>query len=172
MNVQSRASLVTALTLGATVAACGRAALELPPVPASVHEHKPPHGGALVELGDEAAHVEFLLDSKRGELTAYVLDGEAENPVRLAQREIVVRFSALNRPTGETSVIADGQELHLTAVTNVLTGEIESDSSQFAASSDALKGVSGFRGTLTALTIRGATFAPVSFRYPEGNEHD
>ena len=27
------------------------------------HEHKPPHGGAPVELGEEEYHVEFVLDA-------------------------------------------------------------------------------------------------------------
>ena len=35
-------------------------------------------GGTLVELGNEFAHVELVLDSNAGSLTAYVLDGEAQ----------------------------------------------------------------------------------------------
>lgn len=34
-------------------------------------------------LGEEFGHLELLLNKETGELTAYVLDGEAEKPVRL-----------------------------------------------------------------------------------------
>ena len=47
------------------------------------HEHTAPHGGALVGLGKEFAHVELVLEKATGKLTGYVLDGEAEKPVRL-----------------------------------------------------------------------------------------
>ena len=47
------------------------------------HEHTAPHGGTLVALGEEFGHLELLLNKETGELTAYVLDGEAEKPVRL-----------------------------------------------------------------------------------------
>jgi hypothetical protein len=173
MSARSKTRCAALLTLGATVAACGHGSLDLAsPAPAAVHEHHAPHGGTLLELGEEAAHVELVLDAEDGVLTAFTLDGEAENAVRIGQREIVVRIRALARSAGAPSTIMDGFDLHLMAVSNALTGETETESSQFAASSDALKGVSGFRGTLSALTIRGATFAAVDFRYPEGNKHE
>jgi len=34
------------------------------------HEHHAPHGGTLVVFGDEAAHVELVLDPKTGALPA------------------------------------------------------------------------------------------------------
>ncbi len=45
------------------------------------HEHKSPHGGALLEVGAEVAHLELVHDEKAGKVTLYVLDGEAKNAV-------------------------------------------------------------------------------------------
>jgi hypothetical protein len=52
------------------------------------HEHHAPHDGTLVELGEEFAHLELVLNAQTGTLTVYVLDGEAEQSVRIAQPEI------------------------------------------------------------------------------------
>src|SRR5258708_19176066 len=49
------------------------------------HEHHAPHGGTLVEVGEDFAHVELLPDLQQGNLTVYILDGEAENPIRIHQ---------------------------------------------------------------------------------------
>ena len=56
------------------------------------HHHTAPHGGALVVLGEEFAHVEFVLEEKRPENSlVYVLDSEAEKPVRLSQKTIELK---------------------------------------------------------------------------------
>ncbi|MBK7495896.1 MAG: hypothetical protein IPI28_11060 [Candidatus Omnitrophica bacterium] len=39
------------------------------------HHHAAPHGGTMVALGDHMAHLELVLDSQNGTLTAYILDG-------------------------------------------------------------------------------------------------
>ena len=39
---------------------------------------KAPHGGVLLEVGAEAAHVEMVHDAKAGKLTLYILDDKAE----------------------------------------------------------------------------------------------
>ena len=50
------------------------------------HAHEAPHGGALVLLGEHGTgfHLEIIL-SKEGMLDLYVLDGEVEHFVRIAQ---------------------------------------------------------------------------------------
>lgn len=131
------------------------------------HEHTAPHGGTLVVLGDEFAHLEIVLDPGTGELTAYVLDGEAENPVRLGQENIEIRIVAPDTggeaPAGELT-------LSLDAVYNILTGEKGGDTSEFAARSERLKGLEHFSAVVTAITVRGKEFKEVEFRFPEGNE--
>ena len=126
------------------------------------HEHTAPHGGTLVVFGDEFAHIEFVLDQTTGKLTGYVLDGEAEKSVRLTQETVELK---IHREDAEVDFT-----LQLTGVTNVLTGETESDTSQFAAQSDALKGVSEFHAEVVSIAIKGQTFTHIDFEFPEGNE--
>jgi hypothetical protein len=121
-----------------------------------VHEHRAPHGGALIELGDEAAHLELVVAPASGRLTAYALDGEAEAPVRLVQPEIGL------------AVVIDGrsERIALAAVASDLTGERVGDTSQFSAQVASLAGRSKFEGVVVDVTVRGQTFRNVAFRFP------
>jgi hypothetical protein len=47
------------------------------------HDHKAPHGGVLLETGDEAAHLEIVHDAKAGKLTIYVLDSDPEKALAI-----------------------------------------------------------------------------------------
>jgi hypothetical protein len=138
------------------------AVLGLAPPSQPTHEHKAPHGGALVELGEEFAHLEFVLDSTKGTLTAYVLDGEAEQAVRVTAPSIDVTVT----PKQGAAV-----SLQLRAVESPLTGETLGDTSQFATMSPKLARVTRFEGVVNVVTVRGREFRRVAFRYPEGSEH-
>ncbi len=124
------------------------------------HEHKPPHNGTLVEFGEEFAHLELLLEPDSGKLTGYVLDGEAENPVRLQQSSIKLKLN----------IDCKTLFLNLKAVASPLTGEVKGDTSEFSAVSKKLKGVEQFSGTVMLIKVSGETFKNVDFKYPEGNE--
>ena len=126
------------------------------------HEHTAPHGGTLVVFGDEFAHIEFVLDQTTGKLTGYVLDGEAEKAVRLSQKTVELKIHRED--------IASNFSLQLSGVANVLTGETEGDTSQFAAQSDGLKGASEFHAEIVSIDIKGQMFAHTEFEFPEGNE--
>jgi hypothetical protein len=126
------------------------------------HEHTAPHGGTLVVLGEEFAHVEFVLEKATGKLTGYVLDSEAEKPVRLSQGAIELKIDRLN--SGHTVA------LHLIAVANVLTGETQGDTSHFAGQSDELIGATEFHAAFVAIAVKGQTFVDVDFEFPDGNE--
>jgi hypothetical protein len=130
-------------------------------VPTS-HEHKAPHGGALVELGEEYAHIELVPDSVTGTLTVYALDKEAETGVRVKAGELQLDLTIPVRGEG------GGQPLALTlkAVASALTGETVAESSQFAATSSALRGVGSFTGVLREITVLGKTFRDVALAYP------
>jgi predicted small lipoprotein YifL len=148
------------LLLCAALAACGERTPEAPPPDETpVHEHHAPHGGALEVLGDETAHVELLLDAETGKLTAYVLDGEAESPVRIAQ-------TSLRLTIGGRTVV------ELNAVANPLTGERVGDTSQFEGASGMLRGLTKFDGVLESITARGVKFDAVPVGYPGGNERE
>lgn len=124
------------------------------------HVHKAPHGGTLVVLGEEFAHLELVLDPAAGQLTGWIVDGCAENAIRLAQ------------PTIELKVGKDAAafDVTLAATENALTGEKTGDSSQFGGSAPGLKGLARFDGVVKSVTVKGQTFKDVAFRYPEGNE--
>ncbi|HVP27909.1 MAG TPA: hypothetical protein VMW35_01935 [Myxococcota bacterium] len=133
------------------------------------HRHVPPHGGTLVELGPELAHVELVLDPHAGKLTAYVLDGEAENAVRIRARQLELSLRDVKRGPG-FPVPPQGSKVVLEAIGNVLTGETPGDTSQFEAETPTLTGVLAFQGALTRLEVRGAAFERVTFSFPAGNE--
>jgi hypothetical protein len=136
-----------------------------PPAPnaqPAKHEHHPPHGGTPVVLGAEIYHLEFVLDSASGQLSAYVLDGEMENFIRIAA------------PSFEVVATVGGvkQTLFFSAVANYATGEKTGDTSLFATSADWLKTTGTFDATITQIEIRGTTFSDVKFNFPKGNDPD
>ncbi len=124
------------------------------------HVHTAPHGGALVVLGDEAAHLEFVLDAATGRLDAYVLDAHASEFVRVAQ------------PALELEVARDGARsaLALAAVANPATGETVGATSQFSTVAPALVGATRFDAVVKTITVSDATFTDVAFSFPEGSE--
>lgn len=61
-----------------------------PPATEHAHPDKGPHGGPLLELGDEEYHVEVLVDEKTDTLTLYVLDGEAKAAVATDAKEALI----------------------------------------------------------------------------------
>jgi hypothetical protein len=124
------------------------------------HEHKPPHAGTLVEFGEEFAHLELVLDPASGQLTGYMLDGEAEKAVRLDQKEIALKVQG--KPAEFTVV--------LKAAGNALTGEKPGDTSQFEGQSDALKRLKVFDAAVAKITVKGKEFSNVAFNFPKGNE--
>lgn len=126
------------------------------------HEHHPPHGGTPVVLGAEIYHLEFVLDSASGQLSAYVLDGEMENFIRIAA------------PSFEVVATVGGakQTLFLSAVSNYATGEKTGDTSYFATSADWLKTTTTFDAVITQIEVRGTTFSGVAFNFPKGNDKD
>lgn len=116
------------------------------------HAHRAPHGGALVELGEHAYNLELVRDAASGKLTAYVLDGHAENFVRI------------QAPSIELVAVTGGERKPLTlrAVANPATGETVGDTSQFEAQADWLKSTSEFAGTIPSVEIRGTRFQNVA----------
>ena len=116
------------------------------------HVHRAPHGGMLVEVGDHAYNLELVRDASAGKLTAYVLDGHAENFVRITA------------PAIELVAITGGERRPLTlqAVANSATGETVGDTSQFEVQADWLKSTGEFPGTIPTLEIRGTKFQNIA----------
>jgi hypothetical protein len=124
------------------------------------HEHVPPHGGTAVELGREEFHLEFVADAATGRLTAYVMDGELE------------QFIRVSAPSFQVVANVGGTEraLTFTPVVNPATGEKVGDTSQFQTTAEWLKTTTTFDATLKELTVRTKTFRDVVFNFPKGNE--
>lgn len=124
------------------------------------HEHKPPHGGAPVELGEEENHVEFVADVASGKLQAFVMDGELEKFVRIAAPSLEV-----------TAIISDREEkLIFQPVANNATGETVGDTSLFEAQADWLKTTPTFDAVLKEITVHGKTYTDVAFNFPKGSD--
>jgi hypothetical protein len=116
------------------------------------HVHTAPHGGTLVEIGEHAYNLELLRDPATGKLTAWVLDGHAENFVRIAAPSIAL----IAMPGGQYT------PLTLKAVANPSTGETVGDTSQFEIQADWLKTAGAFSGIFT-VEIKGTVFKEVAF---------
>ena len=126
------------------------------------HKHVPPHGGTPIVLGKEEFHLEMVLDEHAGKLSAYVMDGELENFVRVTAASFTVQAK-----------LADRLEfLTFKAVTNTATGETVGDTALFEATAAWLKTNKSFDGTLTELAVRTRRFVSVEFNFPKGNDHD
>lgn len=126
------------------------------------HVFTAPHGGTLLAIGSEFAHVEMVHDASTGELVAYVLDGEAKLGVRLAQETI------------EVDLVGDSSRgsIALRAVANPLTGERIGDSSEFRGRSERLRGRASFDGVIRRLDLKGTPVEQLAFNVPLGaNPH-
>ncbi|MEN9361837.1 MAG: hypothetical protein RL095_3372 [Verrucomicrobiota bacterium] len=115
----------------------------------AAHDHKPQRGGVLVELGEEVAQIELVLDAAAGSLTAYVLTGCADKPQRLKQTEIKIKTAS--------------GELVLAGQVSELSGEKLGDTSVFALNSPVLKGLASLKGQILSVDIAGLPFEGVPF---------
>jgi hypothetical protein len=156
---------IIAVGLFATIALWGAGCSRQPPPPAASapaaaveeHGHHAPHGGVLVGLEDDFGQVELALDSASGTLTAYMLDGEAEESVRLKQPSLTVVIDAPAPGSGAA------QTLELAARADILTGETVGDSSEFSATSPSLRGAGSLKGTILDITVKGREFRNLRF---------
>jgi len=126
------------------------------------HAETGPHGGALVVIGDEAAHVEVTLDAQTGELIAYVYDDEVKKPLWIKQAELTMAITL----EGE-----DKSALPESAVVVLKARETKDGAAhEFFALVPQLKGAEEFDAVLEAIAIDGTTHKSVNFEYPVGNE--
>jgi len=147
--------LPLALFVAAWAGGCAKHDHEKPA--AGGHNHHAPHGGTLVEIGEHAYNLEFVRAPETGRLSAYVLDGHAENFIRIkaASFEVIANVGGEKRP------------LTFKAVANAATGETVGDTSQFDADGDWVKTTRTFDGVILALDVRGTKVANVPFTLPK-----
>lgn len=148
------------LLLSIITASCSRLVVENKPI--LTHQHHAPHEGTAVVLGKEQYHLELVCDATDGTLTAYVLDSEMDNFIRLAQPNIILSI--------KTADYIGTLTLH--AVANTATGEKIGDTSEFQVKDELFKKTSAFDGILKLITVNNNTFLEVSFNFPRGNDQD
>jgi hypothetical protein len=156
MNTHSRLPVLASLLAVAWLSGCGDHDHASHAPSGGGHKHESAHGGVAVELGEHQFHLDFVVDSAAGTMKAWIMDGHAENFVRvpLPSFEVVV-------VTGTST-----QNLALAAQANTASGETVGDSSQFQGEAGWLKGLTQFNATVPRIEIRGSTFTDVRFGYP------
>jgi len=118
-----------------------------------------PHGGMLVELGNRVAHVEFVLDTARGILTAYVLDGTAQHPLRLTRGRLDLTMLNLVEGIPEVFTVLAGKA-------DPKTEETFDNTSVFIGFVPQLTGRAQYRALLQRVEVAEQLFADVPISYP------
>lgn len=119
------------------------------------HVHSAPHGGELLILAEELAHLELVLDRDTGTLDAYSLGAHADTPVRLEQPALRLAFGA----AGENAEF----ELELAAVASTLTGDTVGDASRFSVTDPRLASQAVLAGRVLEVQSLGQSFQDVEF---------
>lgn len=155
--MKSTAFLLLLSTL--LLAACARREpAESDPAPDGRHHHAAPHGGQLVELGEHRFNLEFKYDAARGVLQAWVLDGHAENFVRVSMALFDIQEAGGQRRT-----------ITLRALANGMTGEKVGDTSAFEGEARWLGEIGHFDGVVKAIKVRDEVFRDIPFHFhPQG----
>ena len=87
------------------------------------HEHKAPNGGALVELGEEFAHLEFVNDIVNNKIICYIYDGSLSAGLKAKQPNLTAEILGEK----ENSLIT------FKAIANELANNTADSSSQYEA---------------------------------------
>lgn len=65
------------------------------------HAHHGPHGGHVIEIGDEEYHGEWTHDDD-GKVTVYLLDKNIKKPVAIPAEKVVVNVKTIAKDKSET----------------------------------------------------------------------
>lgn len=115
------------------------------------HSHAARHGGVLVALGDEAAHVELTCDPATGAVRVWLYDHEVR-PARSSAPSL-------------TLTLEDGRAIELAAVASALTGESVGDTSFFEGAAPELVGAGELAGELSPVVVAGRELGAVSVQW-------
>lgn len=121
------------------------------------HHHESAHGGVGIELGEHQFFLDVLATPENGTLELWVMDGHAENFIRVPWAKLDLEFTA--------GGVAP-QVISLQPQASTASGETLGDTSYFRGSAAGLKGQAHFTARIPALEIRGSTFRDVQFDYP------
>jgi hypothetical protein len=99
------------------------------------HPDHGPHGGAIIEWGDEEYHLEFTVDRKAKQATVYVLDGNIRKPKPIAAQQLTL---TLKQPVITVTLEASPQE-----------GDPAGSASRFVGKNEAFGQEQPFAGTVS-----------------------
>lgn len=91
------------------------------------HTHVAPNGGVLVEIGDEFAHLELVVDSANSKIICYVFDGALKFGLKAKQATIEAEINETKESPDEKKVIV------FKAISNLIANNTEEESSQYEA---------------------------------------
>lgn len=123
------------------------------------HDHGAgPHGGAIVELGDEEYHGEVVVDGKTHQLTVYLLGKDAKTPAPVEVPHVTV-------------VTEDNEKLQLTAVAAAGSSAASEFVLQDEAKVDAIVKAGYLHGSLQ-VDIKGKPYRGDIDAHFDGSTHD
>ena len=120
------------------------------------HGHQAPHGGVLVNVGDEFCHLEFVQEPSSNRLQLHVMRFHPkEGPLKISMAQI------------EVGATAGGEEKEIVFKPVELDGITATDhpTSLYMAEVDWLKNAADFNGTVKKLTIEGKVFSEIAFQF-------
>lgn len=150
------------------VSGCGSKASKpsVPAAGAAAEEHghasKGPHGGDLIELGNEEYHAELVHDEKAGSVTVYILDSGAKTSVPIEAPEVMINLKHDGR----------GEQFKLAASAN--PGDAPGKSSRFASTEAELVKDLDHEGAEAqlVLTINGKPYrGALEHGHEDGHDH-
>ena len=124
---------------------------------AHAHPTEGPHGGTLIELGNEEYHAELVHEEAGEGVTVYVLDGAAAKQVPIAATEITI------------NVTHDGVPRQFALAASADDGDPAGKSSRFVSEDEDLGGHLDEEGGTARLVL---TIAGKSYRGKIDHDHD
>ena len=119
------------------------------------HGHKAPHGGVLVNVGDEFCHLEFVQEPESNRLQLHVMRFHPEGPLKISMAQIEVGATTGGE---EKAIVFNPVELDGITATDHPT-------SLYMAEVDWLENAPNFNGTVKKLTIEGKIFPEIAFQF-------
>ena len=120
------------------------------------HGHKSPHGGVLVDVGNEFCHLEFVQEPESNRLQLHVMRFHPkEMPVKFFMEQIEV-----SAKVGDEEKVVIFKPVELDGVTAT-----DQPTSLYMAEVDWLKKAANFNGTVRELKIEGKIFSEIAFQF-------
>ena len=120
------------------------------------HGHQAPHGGVLVNVGDEFCHLEFVQEPESNRLQLHVMRFHPkEGPLKISMAQIEVGATTGGE---EKAIVFNPVELDGITATDHPT-------SLYMAEVDWLENAPNFNGTVKKLTIEGKLFLEIAFQF-------